>query len=381
MIEYCKGCLNEFEDITDFINMVFSMHKKPHNFMEMLPKLYSSNQNTANFHYLAKENGKIKAVICVNPIHLKFQDQLISCATVGSVSVHPNSRGQGYMKKLMAMALEDMEKEQITMSILSGRRHRYQYYGYELGGHSIEYQFIQDNFKHSKSMFPFIPLTLTEISRTDTELISELHGIFEQQKVHGIRPLEAFYDIITSWYSKIYVISDAKKVVGYLSAHHDTIREVVLIDDRLLYSVLDAYLLMCSYEKITLTIPPYEIDKITALSSLYETWNVSFEDNYRIFDFKRALQFFLSIKHSYQPLTEGELVLEIKNRCNLKIAVTKAHVTVKDSIEIANCSLTEFEAVSILFSPISPYFINPEENQFRNNWFPLPLSISSLDKC
>ncbi len=39
MTVYCKGQPGELPEILDFINMVFSMHRAPHNFRTLLPKL------------------------------------------------------------------------------------------------------------------------------------------------------------------------------------------------------------------------------------------------------------------------------------------------------------------------------------------------------
>ncbi|MGB4658120.1 MAG: GNAT family N-acetyltransferase [Mobilitalea sp.] len=381
MIEYCKGRPEEFEDITDFINMVFSMSGSPHDFKMLLPKLYSTSRNTADLHYLAKENGRIRAVVCVQPILLQYEEQVISCATVGSVSVHPNYRSQGYMKTLMNMALEDMEKEHITMSVLSGKRHRYQFYNYELSGHSLEYHFNKDNFKHTKSQFPFLPLAISEVGSAEVDLISELYQIFIQQKVHAIREEEMFYDICTSDYSKLFVVRDNLKVVGYFSARTDAVREIVMMDDQNLYSALNAYFAMINNDSITLKVAPYEVDKIAVFASLHEKCDISTDGNYRIFDYKKAFQFFLSVKNAYCPLTEGELVLEINNRCKFKIEVANNKVTVEDSDSIADYSYTEFAALTGLFSLANHYSSEMEKLPRGVNWFPLPLSISALDKC
>ena len=63
MTVYCKGQPGELPEILDFINMVFSMHRAPHNFRTLLPKLYGADRQTEWCHYLAKEDGKISAVV------------------------------------------------------------------------------------------------------------------------------------------------------------------------------------------------------------------------------------------------------------------------------------------------------------------------------
>ena len=54
MTVYCKGQPGELPEILDFINMVFSMHRVPHNFRTLLPKLYGADRQTEWCHYLAK---------------------------------------------------------------------------------------------------------------------------------------------------------------------------------------------------------------------------------------------------------------------------------------------------------------------------------------
>ncbi|WP_411328959.1 GNAT family N-acetyltransferase [Blautia hansenii] len=122
MITYRKALPKDFPHILDFLNMVFSMSHCPHDFRQLLPKIYKEGQEQKSIHYLALENEEIKACVCVVPVTLYCGNKTITCATVGSVSVHPYSRGKGYMRKLMHMAIQDMKKNNISMSTLSGLR-------------------------------------------------------------------------------------------------------------------------------------------------------------------------------------------------------------------------------------------------------------------
>ncbi|MFR5072051.1 MAG: GNAT family N-acetyltransferase [Bianqueaceae bacterium] len=61
--------------------------------------------------YLAKDNGKIKAMVCVLPTEFKSGTQVLKAGLLGTVSVHPYARKRGYMKKLMEMAVADMRAE------------------------------------------------------------------------------------------------------------------------------------------------------------------------------------------------------------------------------------------------------------------------------
>lgn len=411
MTVYCKGQPGELPEILDFINMVFSMHRAPHNFRTLLPKLYGADRQTEWCHYLAKEDGKISAVVCVLPITLEHGGHTITCATVGSVSVHPYSRGKGYMKQLMAMAAEDMERQGITLSILDGRRHRYQYYGYEPGGHYLEYRFNEDNFRHCAARYPDTPLTLRPVAAGDTERIGELSRMYSELPVHTVRSVQDFFDICISWGSDLYAVelektvnpadspvlqkipettstSDPQKsaqptapAAGYICGTKDHVYELVLSDETLLFPTLKAWSALHGCESFTLAVPSYDRERIRGVSGFYERFSVREEDNYRIFNYSDAIRFFLSIKSETEPLTDGRLALKIGGRPTLAIAVSSGVITIEPCCDTPNLCLSDVEAVDLLFSPASFYGRDPSSPLFSVNWFPLPLSVSHLDKC
>lgn len=381
MTTYLKGQPGELPEILDFINMVFSMHRAPHNFCTLLPKLYGDGRQTEPFHYLAKEDGKICAVVCVLPIMLEHDGRTITCATVGSVSVHPYSRGKGYMKQLMAMAVEDMEKDGITLSILSGRRHRYQYYGYEPGGHHLEYQFIADNFRHCAARYPDHALSLSPVDAQDTALIGQLSRCYQEQSVHTIRRERDFFDICSSWDSSLYAIACNGETAGYICGTKDHIYELVLKDDSLLFSALRAWLNHHNSKRLSLSLPAYDTARIRAVSGFYEHFSVQEEDNYRIFNYGEAISFFLSVKAGREPLSDGRLVIKIGDRERLAVSVSAGKITTAPCSDVPDICMTDIEAIDLLFSPASLYGRDPSSPLSAVNWFPLPLSVSHLDKC
>ena len=54
----CKGAVCDYDDIIDFGNLVFRL-----DFKSLLPKLYDNHPEKAQCHHLAKEKGKIKAMV------------------------------------------------------------------------------------------------------------------------------------------------------------------------------------------------------------------------------------------------------------------------------------------------------------------------------
>ena len=57
-VTYTRGKPGELGEIRDFVNMVFSMHTRPHDFARMLPKLYADDAATEGEHYLVREDGR-----------------------------------------------------------------------------------------------------------------------------------------------------------------------------------------------------------------------------------------------------------------------------------------------------------------------------------
>ena len=48
------------------------------------------------------------------------------------------------------------------------------WYGYEPGGHYLEYRFNEDNFRHCAARYPDTPITLRPVAAGNTERIGEL---------------------------------------------------------------------------------------------------------------------------------------------------------------------------------------------------------------
>lgn len=381
MTTYTKGIPGELPEIRDFINMVFSMHKSPHNFESLIPKLYADGQKTEGLHYLVKEDGKIKAVVCALPFTLIHGCLSLSCAAIGSVSVHPYSRKKGYMKELMDWMQKDLKQQGVTLSVLAGRRNRYQYFGYEPGGQTLEFQLISDNFRHLASKFPEYPISLQPVDSLDTNLISQCCQIYKTQTMYADREETAFFQICRSFECQLYAIWTKDHLSGYLCAAHGRIYELVLEKEDLLFSCLKYFLEYFQAETLTLSAPSWQVQRIRFLTSFCERFSISQEGNFSILDYKAAISFFLNLKAKELLLSDGCVVLKLGDQCPLRITVSKNQVSLMEVTESSCLELNSLEAVNLLFSPGAFLPGSPPALLSSVNWFPLPLSLSPLDKC
>lgn len=378
MITYRKALPHEMPDVLDFINMVFSMKHGSCNFLEFMPKLYETGNEEKSVHYIAVEEDKIKAVVCVLPITLCHKDSNLICGTLGSVSVHPYSRGKGYMKKLMAMAVSDMKQNHIHFSNLVGLRNRYQYFGYETGGFYYEYRFRSENFRHCADRFPKHDITLLKITDADSPYLEKMQELSRNRPVFCSRNCEDFFTIARTWDSDLYAVLKDQDFQGYFSFHKNEISEFNLKDLSLTYSCLKSCFEKTNAKELLLRVSPFELSLCNTVSDLCEFFSVQADASYQIFDYPSVLQFFLDIQSDLRRLNDGVLDFTVKDAGNYRISVEngKASVTALDNP--AALTLTPFEVISYMLSP--KYYTCQELISTGYNWFPLPLEVLPLDK-
>ena len=384
MVIYRKAIPDDFPNILNFINMVFSMSHCPHDFRQLLPKLYEKGQEEKSIHYLALENEEIKACVCVLPITLCCENKTITCATVGSVSVHPYSRGKGYMRKLMHIAIEDMKKSNISMSTLSGLRNRYQYYGYEKGGFVFQYCFTPDNFRHCREKFPNRKITLCQIQDTENPLLTEIQAIQENQILFAKKNPSDFLAIMKSWNAKLYGILENQMCKGYVALQGNQILEMRLTDKALLFASLEECLKESGSKKLFLRILPYDTYLLKECTQLFESFTIALDDNYMIFDYPKVLDFFLNVKSKYTSLNSGSWDFTIKGHRTFQIQVDNGVPSVtqlKDLEGKSSVNFSSFESILALFAPNCGMGLLETKLPENCNWFPLPLALSPFDKC
>ena len=111
--EYLVAAPADHDDCLDFGNFVFSQAHAPHDFKALLPKVYGDSVccTVEARHFIAWRDGRIRAMVACLPTVMHYLDRQLSIGFVGTVSVHPYSRGEGHMKRLMADMLADAKAQ------------------------------------------------------------------------------------------------------------------------------------------------------------------------------------------------------------------------------------------------------------------------------
>ncbi len=313
---YTVGVPGEMPEIIDFINYVFSQAKRPHDFKTLLPKVYGDNapEGQEQFHFLAKQEGKIVGCVACRPTVLRFGDATLRCGYIGSVSVHKYHRGEGHMKKLMAMALEDAHAKGYDMLILGGQRQRYGYFGFEPAGTVLNFYFTKTNARHvfqqsRKNRLCIRPMTEEDASCANT--------LWQKQIVSSPRETRTFLNDLSSWEQTPVCFIAGEEFAGYMAGS-----ELILREESLLPEALEALMQQRSEYDLRLTAGLHEKQRIAYLSRVCESVHLGSKAMISVLNWPRVLAALLEFKHRYVcPVADGAFSLAIEGDGNFSVKV------------------------------------------------------------
>ena len=393
-----KAGSDDYEEVIDFANYVFSEAHAPTNFPEILPKLYKREYFMDAIHYLARENGKIKAAVGAYPLELEFSGSDLSGVTlpgrgIGMVSVHPYSRSKGYMKELMNMALDDMRRDGIVFTCLGGLRQRYEYFGYSQTGSIYTFNCSETNIRHTLGSNWNTGLTLKQIGPDDADLLDRIHELHETKISRFHRRRDRLFDILSSWKSKILAVIEEERFAGYIiyrargTEHYVT--EINLRDLSRLPEVIGLFLrngkAAGMKSEVEVNVNPNETEKLSAFCRFAEDFSLKPVYHFSIFNYIRFLEPFLKIQEHERNLADGSVVLQIEGGPRLRLAVKDSVTSIEDITNLqtqvsAELYISNLDAHSFFFSPLGPQiFPKIMKSVFLQNLLPLPLFFEKPD--
>ena len=139
---------------------------------------------------------------------------------IGTVSVHPYARGKGYMKLAMHKAIADAQAEGADMMVLSGRKQRYQHYGFEKC--ATQYEFSLSRSVSEQLHKYGVEGICGKVSTAEYTVLSVSEGkayekqcaaLFASQPVYAQR--ENFWEVASSWSADVRVILKNGAFLGY----------------------------------------------------------------------------------------------------------------------------------------------------------------------
>lgn len=366
-----KGLPQDYDEIIDFGNLVFK-----EDFRALLPKLYQDHPEMAAHHHLLREDGRIKAMVGSFPITLQAAGKTLKVRGIGTVSVHPYTRGRGYMKTLMGNAVKEAEDEGAAMMILGGQRQRYEYFGFTCCGTGLSFSLSPSARRHLRR---FRDDSLTLISLADNkEYLRSCCQLLEKQPFYGVRPGVDFCDIAQSWSSTAYVILRDGEFLGYCSLQEGhLVQELFLEDYRYITGVVLKIGELCK-DRMTVAALPFQQEMIHALNLICDGQSISPNPMVNVLDYPAVIEAYLTLKGQQTPLADGRLVICAEGKGCFAIEVKGGSVKVTPTSDSPQITLPHLQMMAYLFSPLGQAGVSrktPEEL----SWLPIPLYVARCD--
>lgn len=371
MTEFRIATAADKEEIIDFINYVFSQAHRPHDFKTLVPKSYADDAiNMGAVHYVAKKDGKIRAVVACRTLDVSVGGAVLKYGLIGNVSVHPYCRGEGFMKTLLNMAIEDAKQKGIDILALGGQRQRYAYFGFENAGANLRFTVSKENIRHCFGDLDISDITFRSFDNASDAELQEANALYENRPFHAVRPWAEYRNIMRTWNRVSRLILRKDAIIGYSSGD-----ELVLKNERDLSAVLKALFASDGLTEMKLTVAPYQKERAAFFTRICEDSCIVETEQIRVLNWEKVLQTLLAFKASYTPVLDGTVLLAIDGE-GLQITVADGKPAVeKAEITASSLSMTLNEAQLRLFGLNS--LLLPEER--LKNWAPLPFLIDGPD--
>lgn len=369
----CKGAVCDYDDIIDFGNLVFRL-----DFKSLLPKLYDNHPEKAQCHHLAKENGKIKAMVGNFPLSLQAVGKPLKVYGIGTVSVHPYSRGKGYMKTLMKSAVEEAKQNGGDFMVLTGQRQRYEHFGFTRCGIQLRFDYNQSNKRHLKE-YTAEGISLVSLMEKE-EYVKPCLEIYQRQGVFAGRTAEDFVEVASSWDAIPYGILSEGQLIGYCCfiPESGTVEEMVLSDASQTVPVVLKLLELVKYNLVVLMNP----NQGGCIREMYRTCECSQILNgtgINVLNYPNVIEAFLTLKGQTEGIIDGSYVVDVQDVGRYKITVENGAVAVCETTEDCDLSLPHIEMMCRLFDPMAAYLPGKESSAIEKSWFPIPVYFPHMD--
>ncbi len=367
MTEYRFAYPTEEADVLDLINAVFSQASRPHDFARLIPKVYA-HPGFFRLHAVAVREGRLAGTVAMLPqvVRLSPGGPALQCGYIGSVSVHPRFRGEGHMRALMALQIQEARRRGYDFLALGGQRQRYAYFGFEKGCGAVRFYLNRSNARHA--LPEDASVRFEEVTGPEHPALSLMAELQERQPYACVRTRERFLDTLRTFGGVPYAVRKGDAWAGYLVKLDTAVEELVLSDENDLKAVLGAW--VRREGKCEVPCPGGWSSRLRTLNAFAEAAVQSDSQRILVLNWERVLNACLRDRAEKTPLPEGRRVLQIGDAGRWALETGKDGARAVPAAEKEDLRLTETEAESLLFSPLSSWLA---EDPLLRACLPLPL--------
>ena len=369
--EIRRATAADYQELIDFARMVFYV-----DFPYRLPKLYNNHPEMAEHHLLVTEAGRIKALVGSFPLELRVGDSILKIRGIGTVSVHPDCRGKGYMKLLMNQLVREAAEEGADLLCLGGQRQRYEYFGFGQAASHLEFTLTSANRRHWKEIstreIHLLPLD------ENGEYLSRCLQLQQSQPVAAARKIDTFGETLHTWDSSGWVILNGNEFLGYASIHDEgtIVQELVLTDYRQVPQVLFRIAQNSGKESVCFCPAWEQTDLIATLNTIAESASISNGEMVHILNYPRVLEAYLGLKAARCGIRDGKYVVDVKDAGRFAMVSENNRVQVTETSEKPEISLSPTQFPARIFAPSA---IPLQQTALERDWFPVPMTLPLAD--
>ena len=373
MTEVRMALPQEEAQLLDFINLVFSQVRVPHDFEALLPKVYA-HPGFGPLHAVAMEEGRVRAAIALLPETLRVNaEHTLKAGYIGSVATHPKARGQGYMKRLMTLLIDRARQENMDFLALGGQRQRYGHYGFENGCAQASFTVTAKNVR--LGLAEVEPLEVREITDPADALLEDVHRLGQGQNLTCLRDRDRLLEILHSYYGQLFALLDQGRLAGYLYAQGDDVQELALLQEEDADAAVKAW--MADRSRACFTVPLCSRSRMATLQRYAESLRIEDSQMLLILNWQRVLEACFALACEARPMMDGEIRVAIEGAGAYHISVRDRYCEIKKTEESADLSLSRLEATALFFSASSFMLC---DHPLLRDWLPLPLTVPVPDQ-
>ncbi len=303
----------DFEDLTDFINLVFSQTLFKVDFKKDLGYLYAKDDEHMRRQYAYRdEAGKIRSAVGVMPYTYKVGNEEFSAKTITNVATHLDCSGKGYMSSVLKKAISDMEEDGTDFAILHGQKERYLSFGFNTAGVGESAVYKAFNIPDRVRMGEVFDYSFEPVSEKDAVKCEEL---FEKEPQHFVRPEGEFLRCLSLWNGRTFAVLDKNgDFSGYLNCmtHFGSpvIREIFLKDPAEAAKIIYSFMKEKGFDSVKVHFSPFNEKLSRTIYETAEDTALTHLNRIKFFRPKRLLEACLDLKNEFCPLSEGRLVVK-----------------------------------------------------------------------
>ncbi|MBQ6262526.1 MAG: GNAT family N-acetyltransferase [Clostridia bacterium] len=382
----CERCTDaDLEEVTKFATGVFDV-----DFEHYLPFIYAKDSGKGHEHLVVREDGQIAAAVLNSPVTLRVGDVDILTHGVGTVCVREESRGRGYMSDMLAECLIESSEQGAVLSILSGQRQRYGYYGYALTGIFANHRFGESSVRHECGEGP----SKYTVRKAEDSDAGTLDAIMRTAPIYPLRRAEDFVTILKHDYRAGYLVFDGDRAVGYfvVGDSENQISELVLVPGASVKDFLLAFREMRG-DEFWIEGNVFDVELKRELTTLCSDWSYYGGASVAILDFPKMLNAYGGLGCGLGLIPDGEFTIGIESHPFFdEIGISREGVThgtfgisVKDGKFRAeptdknpDIALPYLRAAEYLFTPAPLWY--PDSPKGARAVLPIPFFYPSQDK-